>query len=163
MSEELQFCRTLLCEEEGLYPVYANASLSPELAGDYGRIIAAQNLGKSLQTIAGEAVLCRIALTTDEDDRVRKECVQQLLNNESQFLEVVLFGLLFDDDEEMRLAAIEGLVLMKSGNIQLAASIVANDKSRKVRKLIEVATTGMSIDLYHLDPPASPYRPKGAT
>lgn len=153
MDEELKMCIALLYGDELPIAKQVDDPIPPELACDYGKILAARKLGVSLESIVAEAALCRCALTNDEDDRVRVECLQQLLNNRSHLLDAVLFGLLFDRDEEMRLAAIEGLALNRSANLKRAASVVTNDESERVRELMSKICSGQTISLYFLDVP----------
>ncbi|WP_442483774.1 hypothetical protein [Aeoliella sp. SH292] len=152
MREELSLCLRLLHGDE-LLTSRSDGIIPIDLADGYGKVLAARELGKSLNSAAGQAALCRSAFAANEDDRVRIECVQQLLNNHSPLLETVLFGLLFDDDELMRLTAIEGLALSRSHEIAIAAAIVARDESIRVRELMERVLNGDAIDLFHLDPP----------
>jgi HEAT repeat protein len=151
MDEEIQMCFSLLRGDELPIVKPVDDPISPQLASDYGKILTARKLGAALKSIITEAALCRCALTNDEDDRVRVECLQQLLNHRSHLLDAVLLGLLFDPDEEMRLAAIEGLALTRSANLKHAASIVANDKSERVRESMANISSGHPISLYFLD------------
>lgn len=153
MDEEFKMCIALLYGDELPIVKRDDDPISPDLASDYGKILAARKLGESFESIVSEAALCRCALTNDEDDRVRVECLQQLLNKRSHLLDAVLFGLLLDQDEQMRLAAIEGLTLNQSTNLKRAASIVATDESERVRELMAKICSGQPISLYFLDAP----------
>ena len=100
-----------------------------------------------------QAVLVRVAFNQSEDDRVRMAAVQELLNQNSIHLDLVLIGLLVDRDPEMRLAAVEGLFIRGGALIGYAAQVCENDESAEVRKAIARASSGMELGLFYLDPP----------
>jgi hypothetical protein len=156
MQKEIQLCTHLLNGDDKQTPSYVDNPISPELANDYGKFFAARKLGESLETIVGEAALCRCALTSAEDDRVRVECIQQLLNNKSSLVEGTLFALLLDCDEDMQSAALEGLILAKSSHLDLAASIISGNESARINELMSMSLAGEPVDLYHLDVPTEP-------
>lgn len=157
MSKEnvVQLCRELLwgCSEELLQD--NSPPMPPDLLDVYYRINSAKELAKHPRSIITEAAFLRSALSANEDDRIRIESVQQLINAGSPFIEAALFGLLFDEDEEMRLTAAEGLALMRSMNLELALEIISEDEFREIPDLLRKALEGNydSIKLLHLDPP----------
>ena len=120
----------------------------------YARIAAAKDLGKEMPNSFAAAALARVALAQDEDDRVRVECVQQLLNSNFTGLELVLLALLFDEDDLMIVTAIEGLVLTHSPLLATVSSLLANSTSKSVRETAMRDLPNGDILLYHLDPPA---------
>jgi hypothetical protein len=152
-TDEFRLCIELLRGCSGNLLRYGDDPIPPEVADTYARHIAARELGSLPKSIVIEAAWCRSALTASEDDRVRVECIQQLLNSRSTLLEAVLFGLLFDADHEIRIASIEGLHLMRSANLELAARLLSYDQNVAVRDLANRAAAGDDIDLYHLDLP----------
>lgn len=151
----VQLCTELIggCSEESLND--SSPPMPPYLLDVYFRINSAKELAKHPDSIMATAALVRSALTTNEDDRIRIESVQQLLNTGSPFVEIVLFGLLFDKDEVMRQTAVEGLVLFRSKNLELALSVVSDDELKDVPDTVKKALAGDydSIKLYRLDPP----------
>ncbi|WP_417388348.1 HEAT repeat domain-containing protein [Gimesia sp.] len=154
-DQVIQLCKELLrgCSEESLDN---NSSPMPSYLLDiYFRVNFAKELANHPMSIMISATLLRSALTANEDDRIRIESVQQLLNTDSPFVELVLFGLLFDEDELMRETAVEGLAVIRSQNLELALSIISDDEFTEIPDTLRKALAGEydSIKLYHIDPP----------
>lgn len=150
---EIELCYELIRGSQEVPNHYTDDPIPASLSIDYGKRIAAEELGALPRSIVIDAALCRAALTSNEDDRVRTEAVQQLLNSRSHLLEGVLFALLFDDDPEMRKAAVEGLVLARSDNLTLALAVLSDDKADPVYTLAARAANGEDIEVYQLDHP----------
>ena len=154
MKQTIQLCLDLLFGSSPEVARYQDDPISPELASDYGKLIAAKKLGECPRSIIVDSAFCRSALSSTEDDRVRIESLQQLLNSGSDLLEGVLFALLFDADEEMRRAAVEGITLSRRENLPLALEVLGHDESDAICMLAKHAITGQPIELYWLDSPS---------
>lgn len=146
-------CRRLVHGEFDDLPQYAEDPVPAELSLDYAKQLLVKELAASLPSVVIEAAFLKVALTISESDQLRFDCVQQLLNSGSEMAESALFGLLLDSDEEMRIAGLEGLVLLQTGRMFAALELLSNDDSTTVRQLVKRIGAGESIPLYHLDPP----------
>lgn len=153
-KQTIQLCHDLLFGSSTEVARYQDDPISPELSSDYGKLIAARKLGKLPRSIIVDSAFCRAALSSTEDDRVRLESLQQLLNSGSALLDGVLFALLFDTDEEMRRAAVEGIALSRRESLPLALEVLGNDDSDAICMLAKQALTGQPIELYWLDSPS---------
>jgi hypothetical protein len=102
----LKYGRELLTSHVSDLPFYAEDPIPIEVATTYARLLAAQTIGQEFSgNPFAEAILIRSTLASDDDDRVRVEALQQLLDTSSTHAESVMLALLLDSDEELRLAA----------------------------------------------------------
>ena len=150
-------CRRLVRGGFDDLPQPRDCPVPAEQVLDYAKQLLVKDLAAKLPSVVIEAAFSRIALTASESDNLRFDCIQELLNSGSAMAEPVLFGLLLDDDEEMRIAGLEGLVLLSTNRISIALELLSRDDSKTVRQLVKQIEHGDSIPLIHIDPP-----PQGA-
>lgn len=150
---ELDVCLELLGKTKVTPPDIPNPPIPEYLFDDYVRMLAADEVAKFPMSPLIEAVVCRAALTENEDDRVRTECVQRLMDSQCKSLETVLLGLLFDKYSDLRRTGLEGLFLIRSESLELAIDILDKDDSPRIKKLVHQIKNGQEIELYHLDAP----------
>ena len=154
----LKLCREVITGVVDNMPCDPDVPVPSDLVATYYRRDAAEDIGKNFcGHLFGEAALLRGALTGNDDDRVRIECLQHLVNNESTFAEIAFLALLLDDDPLLRLAALEGLVIIKSPHRDEAARLLKNDSDEDTATTAGTILAGRTIRLCELDAPEARY------